>query len=650
MSALKDAALMYAKRGWPVFPVRPNKMPYNEHGVLEATTDAAKIGEWWEEHPRANIAMDVGGAGMVAVDLDPGHSLEQLEQNIGPLPETGLIQRTPRGGSHLFFTISNDDLIPPSASKVADFVDIRSHHSYVLLWPSTTPDGDYSWESEGKPAYRTDKLVEVASAAREKSEDHDTWIIEPDLEENVEAAVKYLRNDAQIAVESMNGDTMAYRTGAMMKSYGLSPEMAFDLMWQYWNPRCEPPWDSDEVEHLEAKITNAYEYNTSPPGNLTQAYKVAKHQAMFKPVSRDTKTGGKESSAGRFRFVDEHGVDDIKPPEWLIDNTLPQNSYAMLVGPRSTYKSFVALDMAMSIATGGAKWYDERSDWRGAWPDITVRGSVLYAAGEGRAGFRSRVQAWRSYHIEGEYSSNFYLVDPVPHPTEEDVEAFIQGALSLHSEYQLVVLDTVGRSMQGLNENNQQDVSLFTQMVETVQRELNCAVLAIHHTGHDAKDRARGSSVFGADVDVELIAEKYDDNYVRLRNTKQKDAPEWEQAMLIQLKPHEGSLVAVATGQSKAEQAPEQEKKRSTGGGRKPKAEVAIELAVIRKAAYQSMKKYPGKEWSRSGLARAIAAHESVEVSAGTIRNKYLDELTTDKSHPVSGCYDIGKNIWMYKT
>lgn len=650
MPSMKDAALMYAKRGWPVFPVRSDKNPYTEHGVLEATTDSKQIEQWWEEFPRANVAMDVGGAGMVAVDLDPGHSIEQLEQAIGST-ETDLVQRTPRGGYHLFFAKANDELIPPSGSKIAEHVDVRSHHSYVLLAPSKTPDGSYSWESEGKPAYRSDALVEAASAARERSSDHDTWIIEPDLPENVEAAVKYLRHDAQIAIESMNGDTMAYRTAAMMKSYGLSPEMAFDMMWQHWNPRCEPPWDSDEVEHLETKVLNAYEYNTSPPGNMTQAYKVAKHQQLFKPVLRDTSEEGKEAQAGRFRFVDEHGVDDIKPPEWLINDTLPQRAYATLIGPRSAYKSFVALDMAMSIATGGSDWYDERSDWRGTWPDVTVKGPVLYAAGEGRAGFRSRVRAWRSYHLEEDYSDNFYLVDPVPHPTEEDVTAFIQGALSLNDGYELVVLDTVGRSMQGLNENSQQDVSRFTQMVETIQYELDCAVLAIHHTGHEAKDRARGSSVFGADVDVELVAERYDEGYVRVSNTKQKDAPEWEEAKLIKLEAHEGSLVAVATKQDKVVHKTDSSvgRKEKGKGGRKARADMAIEMSVIRKAAYQTMKKYPGKEWSKSALAQAIAAHDTVEVAAGTVRNKYLDELLTDKTHPVASCFDPGKGVWMYQ-
>src|SRR5262249_11333857 len=28
----------------------------------------------------------------------------------------------------------------------------------------------------------------------------------------------------------------------LVKGFGLSQEQAFDLMWTYWNPACQPPW------------------------------------------------------------------------------------------------------------------------------------------------------------------------------------------------------------------------------------------------------------------------------------------------------------------------------------------------------------------------------------------------------------------------
>ncbi len=161
MAKMKDAALAYAAKGWPIFPANAQKAPYTENGVLDATTNPQKIEEMWARWPNANIALDVGGASMMVLDLDPGHSMEELEKNVGPVPVTQLRARTPREGKHLYLAIGEREVVAPSASKLAPHVDVRSFHSYVLLPPSATADGAYAWEDERKPAYRTDEILRL---------------------------------------------------------------------------------------------------------------------------------------------------------------------------------------------------------------------------------------------------------------------------------------------------------------------------------------------------------------------------------------------------------------------------------------------------------------------------------------------------------
>lgn len=638
-----------------MFPCNAAKQPHAkegviENGVLDATTNPKRIEEWWTIWPNANIALDVGGAGMVVLDFDPGHDMREVEKNIGALPETKLSQTTPRGGMHLFYAKKADEVIPPSVSKIANKVDVRSFNSYVLLPPSKTKDGSYAWTSQGKPAFRPDKMAELAKSKRETSEDRDTWTIEPDLPENIAACVDWLKNKAQIAVEGVNGDHMAYSTAAMCKSYGISPQLALDLMWDYWNPRCSPPWSPDEIEHLEIKVRNGYSYNTSPPGNMTAAFKVAKAQELFRPVSRDTDKGGKEVQSGRFRVVNRQGMDDIKPPEWILKDAIPMGGSGLLIGPRGTFKTFVALDMALSIASGGKDFFGGvAEDWLGVWPDVVKPGAVLFAAGEGRSGLKKRVAAWEQHHLDGGRCENFFLIDPVPGPNADDVTAFTEAALAMNPEgYRLVILDTVGRAMAGLNENSQQDASQYTRMVETILHELSDSVLGLHHSGHGTEGRARGSSVFGADIDFEFVLDRKDkEQVIRLRNTKQKDAQEWERPKVIQLIEKSDSLVAVAPSkqvEEKAHAAGEHKKEKKE----RAKVDDAIDVGIIRSAAYDFLRSCPGKDVSGSHLASAIAADQRVTLEVGLIRERYIGKLLQDKQHPVAACFDIGKKVWRY--
>ena len=254
MSKMLEAALAYAGQGWPVFPCRVDKTPYTTNGVLDATTDPKVITRWYTRWPKANIGFAVGEAGMMSLDYDPGADRKALKQNVGTIPKTHLAVATPRDGEHSYYLLRENEIVSNSASKLAPAVDVRSHCGYTLLPPSRTADGEYTWIEQGKPAFRTDEMVRLANSHRDKSENRDKWIIEPDLPENVDLAIESAlgrgKYPCQVAVEGQGGDMMAYKTAAMMKSFGLSEDMAFEVMWEHWNPRCEPPWSEDEMEHF----------------------------------------------------------------------------------------------------------------------------------------------------------------------------------------------------------------------------------------------------------------------------------------------------------------------------------------------------------------------------------------------------------------
>ena len=70
-SRLHEAAINFAELGYDVFPCAPgSKVPLTSRGYLEATTDTAKIDQWWSQRPNANIGIATNG--LIVIDVDDG--------------------------------------------------------------------------------------------------------------------------------------------------------------------------------------------------------------------------------------------------------------------------------------------------------------------------------------------------------------------------------------------------------------------------------------------------------------------------------------------------------------------------------------------------------------------------------------------------
>lgn len=71
MSSLREAALLYASKGWAVFPLQPRgKEPLTAHGFKDATTEAHQVEAWWDMWPDANVGLACGASGFFVIDVD----------------------------------------------------------------------------------------------------------------------------------------------------------------------------------------------------------------------------------------------------------------------------------------------------------------------------------------------------------------------------------------------------------------------------------------------------------------------------------------------------------------------------------------------------------------------------------------------------
>ena len=148
---LRDSALAYAARGWPVFPLKPAaKTPLTNHGLRDASTLTRQIEVWWAHWPAANIGVDCGRAGLVVIDVDPDNggiiTWSALDAGVPTLTS-----RSGGGGCHVIYAQPQaGKTVCSSAGRLGPGVDVRGAGGYIVLPPSLHESGRrYKWLDRG---------------------------------------------------------------------------------------------------------------------------------------------------------------------------------------------------------------------------------------------------------------------------------------------------------------------------------------------------------------------------------------------------------------------------------------------------------------------------------------------------------------------
>lgn len=153
-----DHAMAYVRAGWSIFPLTPGtKIPFaGTRGFKDATADVEQITKWWTQHPNANIGLATGkrsGVWVIDVDMKNGKdgcaSLKAFAAQFKDVPQGTKRVRTPSGGFHLY--VEYDEAAPVgNRADVLSGIDIRGDGGYVVLPPSSTAVGEYSWAADAE--------------------------------------------------------------------------------------------------------------------------------------------------------------------------------------------------------------------------------------------------------------------------------------------------------------------------------------------------------------------------------------------------------------------------------------------------------------------------------------------------------------------
>jgi len=235
-------------------------------------------------------------------------------------------------------------------------------------------------------------------------------------------------------------------------------------------------------------------------------------------------SGAKQANKGKSKLFAGNQIrqemERVARVQWVIESFIPQTSNIIaLYGAPSSFKSFLALDMMLTVANGKA--------YHGLDAEP---GKVVYIAAEGGAGLWKRVVAWHNQHGLTEISDNFIVHDGAINLHDaQELQRLIDELLQANINPSFVVIDTLARCFGELDENSNAAMSAAVNACDLIREALNTKVLLVHHSGKDKTKGMRGGSALPGGVDTTFEATAAGNKVCKLTVRKQKDGEDGQE-------------------------------------------------------------------------------------------------------------------------
>jgi len=237
-------------------------------------------------------------------------------------------------------------------------------------------------------------------------------------------------------------------------------------------------------------------------------------------------------------------VAEMKAPEFLVKDMMETDSFVTLIGDPGVGKSFFALSWGLSVASG-VNWQDRP----------VKQGPVYYFAGEGKAGMKRRMMAWKERY--GKNPGNAFRVlsggwDLTNLDSVNKLYTLMCEVVEKDGVPSMIVVDTLARHFGANNENDTQSMNTFVSYMDLIRKKFQCTILVIHHTGKDKDKGGRGSTVLHGAVDCSYLVEKSESGQMTLKCLKMKDAEmpahQFYELMSVQIRRADGHLLVQDDG------------------------------------------------------------------------------------------------------
>ncbi len=483
----REYALLYVRLGWWVLPLDPGtKKPLGKlvhNGFHDATNDIDTASKWWSQHPDAGIGIALKRSGLVAVDIDPRNggieTIDALEHQHGAIA-SDVMAFTGGGGEHRVFAASLVNGLP---GKLGPGVDLKAD-GYIAVEPTLHPSGrQYAWEASSDPLEGTipstlpawiRDLGRGASIPSSTSTPSAAPPIDPRRLASAHEALRHISSDDR--------DTWV-KAGAAIHNE-MPTQEGFSL-WDAWS-QTSSKYDAQDA----LRVWRSFTRKGLAGLGLNSVFKMAQAEGWRNDGGTVVAQAPATKEPQRTRILTLPQLDEAsKLVSWSIKHILPADSIGVMFGAPGTFKSFIALDMALHIAHG-LKWLGKK----------TKQGSVIYIAAEGGTGLMKRIRAWHQARGLKWDGVPFYVLPAAVMLSTKSAEV-VEEAKAIGVTPALVVVDTKSQTDEG-DENSSTDTArYFRELGLWFRATWACAVLVVHHSGHNATERPRGSSAIVGNVD-----------------------------------------------------------------------------------------------------------------------------------------------------
>jgi Bifunctional DNA primase/polymerase, N-terminal/AAA domain len=540
-------ALAYAALGWRALPITPGKKwPPMQSWPHVASTDPDKIRNWFKGLYRGfGVGIATGeGSGIFALDVDTynegGDTLHDLERQHGPLPVT-VEAVTGGGGRHLIFCHPGKRVM--TVKSFLPGLDVRGDGGQIVVAPTVHPNGNrYAWHVDLSPwdvpvAEAPDWLIQLVT---ERPPEPEPEPVKPPADVDDSDSIAKWVNDSHDWAAVLAGDGWTPGRPTSDQQFWTRPgkeprdghsaalhlpdgpfvvfstDASLSPLMQPWaKTRTGDGWAYSMFGYLTATRFNgdrsecARQYRRQRNEDEMRAWTGVTAPVVAAALGGTVDDSDRSDPTMFANLVDwsqlfagVHGVE-----EWVAWPFVPKGRATALFAPAKAGKSTIVLAVVAAVATGRRVLGVQDCD----------PANVLYLDYEMTEGDLLERLEELGYSADDDLSRLHYALLPSlpPLDTREGAKAVLELARHVHAE--LVVVDTLGRAVEG-DENEADTIRAFYRHTGLALKSAGIGVLRTDHAGKDVSKGQRGSSAKNDDVDVVWKLTRADDG-LRLERT-----------------------------------------------------------------------------------------------------------------------------------